>query len=166
MKEVLRRRFENYFEKTDEGFATMPDLILLDGGKGHVNAVEPMLRQMGITCPVFGLVKDQRHRTRAVATDDGEISIAKSRSAFNLATAIQDEVHRFAITYQAKKHRKNAYQLELTKVRGVGDKKAAKLITTFKTKEAMKAASVEQIAQTAGVNAQTAAQLKTIIDQM
>ena len=166
MKEVLRRRFENYFNKTDEGFSTMPDLILLDGGKGHVNAVEPMLREMGITCPVFGLVKDERHRTRAVATDDGEISIAKSRSAFNLATAIQDEVHRFAITYQANKHRRNAYQLELTKVRGVGDKKAAKLITTFKTKEAMKAATVEQIAATAGVNAETAQKLKDIIDEM
>ena len=166
MKEVLRRRFENYFETSDEGFSLMPDLIPLDGGKGQVNAVEPMLREMGISCPVFGLVKDQRHRTRAVATDNGEISISKSRSAFNLATAIQDEVHRFAITYQAKKHRKNAYQLELTKVRGVGDKKAAKLITTFKTKEAMKAATVEQIASTAGVNAETAAELKKIIDEM
>ena len=166
MREVLHRRFENYFEKTDEGFSIMPDLILLDGGKGHVNAVEPMLRKMGVNCPLFGLVKDSRHRTRAVATGEGEIALSKNRSAFNLATAIQDEVHRFAITYQAKKHRKNAYQLELTKVKGVGDKKAAKLITTFKTKEAMKGASVEQIAQTAGVNAETAAQLKAIIDEM
>ena len=166
MREVLHRRFENYFEKTDEGFSIMPDLILLDGGKGHVNAVEPMLRKMGVNCPLFGLVKDSRHRTRAVATGEGEIALSKNRSAFNLATAIQDEVHRFAITYQAKKHRKNAYQLELTMVKGVGDKKAAKLITTFKTKEAMKGASVEQIAQTAGVNAETAAQLKAIIDEM
>ncbi len=166
MKEVLRRRFENYFEKTDEGFSTMPDLILLDGGKGHVNTVEPMLRKMGIDCPVFGLVKDSRHRTRAVATGSGEISLTKSRGAFNLATAIQDEVHRYAITYQAKKHRKNAYQLELTKVKGVGDKKAAKLITTFKTKEALKAASIDEIAAAAGVNAQTARALKNVIDEM
>ena len=166
MKEVLRRRFENYFAKTDEGFSIMPDLILLDGGKGHVNAVAPMLREMGINCALFGLVKDSRHRTRAVATGSGEISLSKSRSAFNLATAIQDEVHRYAITYQAKKHRKNAYQLELTKVRGVGDKKAAKLITTFKTKDALKAASADEIAKTAGVNAETAAELKRIIDEM
>ena len=166
MKEVLRRRFENYFAKTDEGFSIMPDLILLDGGKGHVNAVAPMLREMGINCALFGLVKDSRHRTRAVATGSGEISLSKSRSAFNLATAIQDEVHRYAITYQAKKHRKNAYQLELTKVRGVGDKKAAKLITTFKTKETLKAASADEIAKTAGVNAETAAELKKIIDEM
>ena len=166
MKEVLRRRFENYFEKTDEGFSIMPDLILLDGGKGHVNAVAPMLREMGINCPLFGLVKDSRHRTRAVATGSGEISLSKNRSAFNLATAIQDEVHRYAITYQAKKHRKNAYQLELTKVRGVGEKKAAKLITTFKTKEALKAAGADEIARVAGVNAETAAELKAIIDEM
>ena len=166
MREVLRRRFENYFEKTDEGFSIMPDLILLDGGKGHVNAVAPLLREMGVNCPLFGLVKDSRHRTRAVATGEGEISLSKSRSAFNLATAIQDEVHRYAITYQAKKHRKNAYQLELTKVRGIGEKKAVKLLTTFKTKEALKAAGVEELARAAGVNADTAAQLKEIIDEM
>ena len=166
MREVLRRRFENYFEKTDEGFSIMPDLILLDGGKGHVNAVAPLLREMGVNCPLFGLVKDSRHRTRAVATGDGEISLSKSRSAFNLATAIQDEVHRYAITYQAKKYRKNAYQLELTKVRGIGEKKAVKLLTTFKTKEALKAAGVEELARAAGVNADTAAQLKAVIDEM
>ena len=166
MREVLRRRFENYFEKTDEGFSIMPDLLLLDGGKGHVNAVEPMLREMGVNCPLFGLVKDSRHRTRAVATGDGEIALSKNRSAFNLATAIQDEVHRYAITYQAKKHRKNAYQLELTKVRGVGKKKAVKLLTTFKTKEALKAATTQELAKTAGVNPETAAQLKAIIDEM
>ena len=166
MREVLRRRFENYFEKTDEGFSIMPDLILLDGGKGHVNAVAPLLREMGVNCPLFGLVKDSRHRTRAFATGDGEISLSKSRSAFNLATAIQDEVHRYAITYQAKKHRKNAYQLELTKVRGIGEKKAVKLLTTFKTKEALKAAGVEELARAAGVNADTAAQLKAVIDEM
>ena len=166
MREVLRRRFENYFAKTDEGFSIMPDLILLDGGKGHVNAVAPLLKEMGVECPLFGLVKDSRHRTRAVATGEGEIALAKNRSAFNLATAIQDEVHRYAITYQAKKHRKNAYQLELTKVKGVGEKKAAKLITTFKTKDVMKAASVEEIGRVAGVNADTAAALKEIIDEM
>ena len=167
MHEVLKRRLMHIVnQEGDEYFTRTPDLILLDGGKGHVNAVEPMLRKMGVNCPLFGLVKDSRHRTRAVATGEGEIALSKNRSAFNLATAIQDEVHRFAITYQAKKHRKNAYQLELTKVKGVGDKKAAKLITTFKTKEAMKGASVEQIAQTAGVNAETAAQLKAIIDEM
>lgn len=166
MQEVIERRFRNYFEKTDEGFSIMPDLILLDGGNGHVNAVTPVLERMGISCPMFGLVKDSKHRTRAVATGGGEISLVKCRAAFNLVTAIQDEVHRVAITYQAQRHKKNSYQLELTKVRGVGEKKAAKLITTFKTKEALKNASEEEIARTAGVNADAARQLKEIIEEM
>lgn len=166
MQEVIERRFRNYFEKTDEGFSIMPDLILLDGGNGHVNAVTPVLERMGISCPMFGLVKDSKHRTRAVATGGGEISLVKCRAAFNLVTAIQDEVHRVAITYQAQRHKKNSYQLELTKVRGVGEKKAAKLITTFKTKEALKNASEEEIARTAGVNDDAARQLKEIIEEM
>ena len=98
MAEVLQRRFRNYFEKTDEGFSTLPDLILLDGGQGHVNVITPLVRAMGIDVPIFGLVKDSKHRTRAVATGGGEISLTKSRAAFNLVTQIQDEVHRYAIT--------------------------------------------------------------------
>jgi excinuclease ABC subunit C len=166
MQEVIERRFRNYFEKTDEGFSIMPDLILLDGGNGHVNAVEPVLERMGVTCPLFGLVKDSKHRTRAVATGGGEISLAKCRAAFNLVTAIQDEVHRVAITYQAQKHKKNAHRLEITKVKGIGDKKAAKLITEYKTKEALKKATAEELAKTAGVNIDTARELKEIIDEM
>ena len=150
MQEVIERRFRNYFEKTDEGFSIMPDLILLDGGNGHVNAVEPVLERMGVTCPLFGLVKDSKHRTRAVATGGGEISLAKCR----------------AIIYQAQKHKKNAHRLEITKVKGIGDKKAAKLITEYKTKEALKKATVEELAKTAGVNIDTARELKEIIDEM
>ena len=166
MQEVIERRFRNYFEKTDEGFSVLPDLILLDGGNGHVNAVATVLEKMGINVPLFGLVKDSRHRTRAVATGGGEISLTKSRAAFNLVTAIQDEVHRVAISYQKQKRSKNAYQLELTKVKGIGNKKAAKLITTFKTKEAMKSADVRQLAEIAGVNMNVAKQLKEVIDEM
>lgn len=166
MCEVLERRFRNYFEKTDEGFSTLPDLILLDGGQGHVNTVTPVVRQMGITVPIFGLVKDSKHRTRAVATGGGEISLTKSRSAFNLVTRIQDEVHRYAITYQAQKHKKTSYQLELTKVKGIGEKKAVKLMTEFKTKDNLKKATVQQLAKAAGVNEQTAQQLFELIQEM
>lgn len=166
MAEVIERRFKNYFDKTDEGFSIMPDLILLDGGNGHVNTIAPILKRMGINCPLFGLVKDSKHRTRAVATGGGEISLSKCRAAFNLVTAIQDEVHRVAITYQKQKHKKNAYQLELTKVKGIGDKKAAKLITAFKTKEAMKSADVYELAAVAGVNIEIAEKLKEVIDEL
>lgn len=166
MQEVIERRFHNYFEKTDEGFSTLPDLILLDGGNGHVNAVEPVLKRMGINVPMFGLVKDSKHRTRAVATGGGEISLTKSRAAFNLVTAIQDEVHRVAIGYQRSKRKKNAFSLELTSVKGVGEKKAMKLITRFGTKEKLKNATLEEIRAVAGVNMQTAEELKKIIDDM
>ncbi|MDO5125194.1 MAG: excinuclease ABC subunit UvrC [Ruminococcus sp.] len=165
MCEVLERRFRNYFEKTDEGFSTLPDLILLDGGQGHVNTVTPVIRKMGINVPVFGLVKDSKHRTRAVATGGGEISLTKSRSAFNLVTRIQDEVHRYAITYQAQKHKKTSYQLELTKIKGIGEKKAIKLMTEFKTKENLKKASAEDIARTAGVNISVARELVDMLNE-
>ena len=166
MCEVLERRFRNYFEKTDEGFSILPDLILLDGGQGHVNTVTPVIRKMGIDVPVFGLVKDSKHRTRAVATGGGEISLTKSRSAFNLVTRIQDEVHRYAITYQAAKHRKSSYQLELTKVKGIGEKKAVKLMTEFKTKDNLKKATVEELAKAAGVSIATAEELHKLIQEM
>lgn len=166
MAEVLGRRFRNYFEKTDEGFATLPDLIFLDGGQGHVNTVTPVVRAMGIDVPIYGLVKDSKHRTRAVATGGGEISLTHARSAFNLVTAIQDEVHRYAITYQAKKHKKSSYQLELTKVKGIGEKKAIKLMTEFKTKDGLKAATPEQLAAAAGVNLETAQELAAVIAEM
>lgn len=166
MCEVLQRRFRNYFEKTDEGFSTLPDLILLDGGQGHVNTVTPVVREMGITVPIFGLVKDSKHRTRAVATGGGEISLTRSRSAFNLVTRIQDEVHRYSITYQAQKHKKTSYRLELTSVKGIGEKKAVKLMTEFKTKENLKKATVQELAKTAGVNEETAKQLYELIREM
>ena len=116
--------------------------------------------------PLYGLVKDDRHRTRAIATGDGEISLLKSRAAFNLVTEIQDEVHRVAITYQKLKRKKSAFGLELTKVRGIGDKKAAKLITAFKTKDALKAATEEELRAAAGISAEAAAELKKIIEEM
>jgi len=166
MAEVIERRFRNYFEKTDEGFSTLPDLILLDGGTGHVNVITPLVRAMGISVPIFGLVKDSRHRTRAVATGGGEISLSNSRAAFRLVTQIQDEVHRFAITYQAKKHKKTSYQLELTKVKGIGEKKAVKLMTEFKTKEKLKEATAEELAAAAGVNIETARELYAVIHEL
>lgn len=165
MCEVLERRFRNYYEKTDEGFSTLPDLILLDGGQGHVNTVTPVIRSMGIEVPVFGLVKDSKHRTRAVATGGGEISLTKSRSAFNLVTRIQDEVHRYAITYQAAKHKKTSYQLELTKIKGIGEKKAIKLMTEFKTKDNLKRASAPEIARAAGINLNAAQQLSDMLNE-
>ncbi len=150
MQEVLHRRFENYFDPdcSDTGFATMPDLIFLDGGRGHVAAVAPMLKDMGVPCPVYGLVKDDRHRTRAVIAPDGsEIVISKNRAVFNMLTRLQDEVHRYTITFQTKKHSAQTFESELTKISGIGPKKAKALFTEFRTKQALKEATPEEISK-------------------
>lgn len=159
MQEVIERRFNRYKEGEDEGFSRMPDLILLDGGKGHVNAVTQVIEDMGINVPVFGIVKDSKHRTRAITSGGEEISITKTKAAFMLLTRIQDEVHRFAISYMKSVHNKNTYELELTKIKGIGIKKAQKLMIHFKTKESLKKATPEELGKVAGVNADIASQL-------
>lgn len=108
MREVIGRPFEEYRRaEAPEGFGRLPDLILLDGGKEwHVAAVRlPLLRQMGIDVPVYGMVKDDKHRTRAIAEDGGEIT-RSNRAAFTLISTIQDEVHRFAIGYHRQQRKK------------------------------------------------------------
>lgn len=159
MCEAVERRFKRYLEGDDEGFSTLPDLILLDGGKGHVATVTPVVRALGINVPIYGLVKDSKHRTRAATASDREISLTSYRRAFALVTAIQDEVHRYAITFTKARHKKNSFALELTSVKGIGEKKAQKLMTEYKTRAALEAATEYELAKTAGVNAATAAEL-------
>lgn len=160
MREVLSRRFTHYHQQDDEYFSKMPDLVLLDGGKGHVAAVLPVIRELGVNCAVYGLVKDSNHRTRGIVDEDGrEILISKHKSAFMLLTQIQDEVHRFAISYQKKKRSKSLYELELTKIKGIGVKKAQAILAHYKTKELLKEATVEEIMKIAGVNEQIASEV-------
>lgn len=166
MREVLVRRFNRYFEGVDKGFSRLPDLIFVDGGKGHINAVEPVLQEMGITVPVFGLVKDNRHRTRAIASSGSEISVSSTKSAFMLITRIQDEMHRFAISYQRTKHAKTSYELELTKIKGIGIKKAQRLLTKYKTKNALKSATIEEISKLLGVKEEIAAEVYSFIEKL
>lgn len=157
MNEVLRRRFRHYYED-DEGstFKILPDLILLDGGQPQVNAVLPVVKQMNIDVPVFGMVKDNKHRTRAIAYDGGEIEINSHRSAFTLVSSIQEEVHRFAITYHHKKHQKSSFSSSLTKIEGIGEKKAKALLKKFKTIGAIKRATAEQLAQVQSISKKNA----------
>lgn len=166
MQEVITRRFNEYFSGTDEGFKRLPDLILLDGGKGHVNVVRQAMKQFDLNVPVFGLVKDNKHRTRAIATNGGEIAVSRTSGAFVLMTKIQDEVHRFAISYMKSRHTKKSFSMELTKVKGIGIKKAQKIIVEFKTTEALKKATKEQLAAAAGINMDVAEQLYNLIQNM
>lgn len=166
MKEAITRRLNHYLAQDEEGFSRLPDLILLDGGQGHVNTISPVVTEFGLAIPVFGMVKDQKHRTRAISSTGGEISLSANRAAFHLLTQIQDEVHRFSVAYMHSLHAKSSYQLELTKVRGIGEKKAQKLLLYFKTLGNLQKASPEELAKIAGVNEDTASQLYQAIQEM
>ena len=157
MNEVLTRRFKHYYEDDDDStFKILPDLILLDGGQPQVNAVLPVIRQMKLDVPIFGMVKDNKHRTRAIAYDGGEIEINSHRAAFTLVSSIQEEVHRFAITYHHKKHQKSSFSTSLTNINGIGDKKAKALLKHFKTISAIKSSSVDDLLQVKGISKKNA----------
>jgi len=164
MQEVLRRRMQRYLDG-DEGFSPLPDLILLDGGKGHVAAVAQVLDELKISVPLFGLVKDSKHRTRAIAKEGGEISVSANKALFKLLTNIQDEVHRYSITFQRVKHKQKTYSLELTEVKGIGEAKAHALLKEFKTKQGMKEATVEQLRITAKISPEKAQELYEFIQE-
>ncbi len=171
MREVIRRRLEELLRARQEGdsgpqnaFAVQPDLILLDGGKTHVAAVAPILEEFGLDIPLFGMVKDQKHRTRAIATNGGEISVREKQAAFALLTRIQDEVHRFAISYMKAKHKKSSFELTVTQIPGIGPKRAQKLLLAFPTKEKLRAASPEELAKACGAGLETARALHELLE--
>ena len=153
MNEVLTRRFEEYFKNPDsgEGFGQLPDLILLDGGKGQVSAVRPVLEKFGLEIPLFGMVKDNHHRTRAITDEGHEISISSKRRAFTLVSGIQDEVHRYAIGYHRKKHSKRSFAMGLTDIEGIGPTRAKALMLRFRTTERIKSAEIEELMKVRGM---------------
>lgn len=147
MAEVIGRRFDEYYkaEKADEGFGKLPDLILLDGGKGQVAVVKKVLREMNIDVPLFGLVKDDKHRTRAVTGDGGEISVSSRRALFTFLSKMQDEVHRFAIGYHHSRRSKNTFKSSLTDIDGIGKKRARAMLKYFRTIDNISKADLEAI---------------------
>ena len=154
MAEVLTRRFEEYSKAQKDGvtagFGRLPDLILLDGGKGQVSAVLPVIAQAGLSIPVFGMVKDDHHRTRAIVSDKGEIAIRPNRSVFTFVTNIQDEVHRYAITFN-RQQRKRVLGSSLEEIPGIGRKRAKKLLRFFRTIKNISHATVEELEQAPGM---------------
>lgn len=158
MNEVLTRRLSEYEKSKDstEGFGKLPDLILLDGGVGQVHAVEPVLREFGLKIPLFGMVKDNRHRTRAISGDGGEIAINSKRQVFTLVSEIQNEVHRFSVAYHHQKHAKRGLSLSLTEIEGVGEKRASALLKYFKTMTAIKNAGVDELSKAPGITSAVA----------
>ena len=158
MAEVLDRRLARYeLEKeTGEGFGRLPDLILLDGGHGQVSAVEPVLRKHGISVPLFGMVKDGNHRTRAIALSGGEIALSSKRRAFTLVSEIQEEVHRFAVSFHRTRRKSSSLSSTLTDIPGIGPSRAKALLKHFKTISAIRSATPEQLCAVDGISEKTA----------
>ena len=154
MAEVIERRILRYFEEKDsgEGFGRLPDLILLDGGSGQVNAVKPVLEKYGLDIPLFGMVKDSHHRTRAIACSGDELSLTSKRAAFTLVSTIQEEVHRYSVEYHRNRRKKASLSSSLTSINGIGESRCKALLRHFKTVKAVSQASVEELAAVKGMN--------------
>ena len=144
MYQAVSRRFKHYVDN-DEKFADLPDLLLIDGGDVHAGVAEQALSDLGLTVPVFGMVKDDRHRTRALIRSDGrEIGIKGNQAVFSLVGAIQEETHRFAIEYQ-RSLRSEGFASKLDAIPGVGEKRRADLIKSFKSVKAIREANLSRL---------------------
>lgn len=159
MEEVLTRRFTHESNGEFDSFARLPDLILMDGGRGQVNIALKVLNDLGIRIPVCGMVKDDHHRTRGLYFNNVEIPIDTSSEGFRLITRIQDEAHRFAIEYHRSLRSKEQVHSILDDIPGIGDTRRKALLRKFKSVENIRDASEEELAQTESMNAGSARQV-------
>ena len=156
MYQVIKRRFRHY-KDGDKGFRDAPDLLLIDGGVNHANVALNALRELDLDFPVFGMVKDDRHRTRALVTPQGqEIAIDANPSVFALIGNIQEETHRFAITYHRKLRSKRLRYSELDRIPGIGPKRKQELLKTFQSITAISQASMLELERLLPKDAATA----------
>ncbi len=161
MEEVLTRRFEHGLSEIDNDdvagkFSKFPDLILMDGGRGQVNICEDVLSKLGLSIPVCGMVKDDNHRTRGLYFNNKELKISRSSEGFHLITRIQDEAHRFAITFHRKLRGKEQVHSVLDDIPGIGPKRRRALMKNFESLDDIKNATLEQLGEVEGFNAAAA----------
>jgi excinuclease ABC subunit C len=167
MKEVMQRRFTHGLKEREqleeEGkelelgkFALLPDLILIDGGLGQVNAVLPILKELNLNIPVCGMVKDDKHRTRGLIYNGQEITVPISSHAFRLITNVQDEAHRFAISYHRSLRSKTVVKSQLDEVPGIGPARRQALLKKFGSLKNIKSATIEELSEVQGMNKKTA----------
>ena len=159
MREAISRRIEHLLSDTKGSFSEYPDLMLIDGGKGHVSVVKDVLREYQIDIPVFGMVKDDYHKTRALCNEDSEINIAKDRSIFSFIYRIQEEVHRFTVGRTTNAKRSTLKHSSLENISGIGPAKAKKLLQHFGTLTAIKQADISALAEAPGISAKDAEQI-------
>lgn len=176
MEEALTRRLQHGLDeqaRIDAGeldaaqakFSVFPNVLFVDGGQGHVNVAKGVMDALGLNIPVFGIVKDDNHRTRGVVSPEGEIPIDKSSEAFMLLANIQDEMHRRAITYHKQLHTKKSLASELENIAGVGEVRRKALQRHFKSMKAIRAASIDELSQVKGVDRRTAERIYSYFRQ-
>ena len=161
MEEVLMRRFEHGLSEIENDeiagkFSKFPDLILMDGGRGQVNICEDVLSKLGLSIPVCGMVKDDNHRTRGLYFNNKELKISRSSEGFHLITRIQDEAHRFAITFHRKLRGKEQVHSVLDDIPGIGPRRRRALMKSFESLEDIKRATLDRLCEVEGFNAAAA----------
>ena len=158
MREVLMRRLKYCKEDFDgkSPYSSSPNLILMDGGISQVRVAKNVVREYGLTIPVFGMVKDGKHRTRTIVDENGKEYEIKSNELFNLVTFLQDEVHNTAIEYHRKLRQNRVRESELDKIDGIGEKKKKALLQRFKSVRKIKETSVEELCMVDGINEELA----------
>ena len=159
MEEVLTRRLTHYMEQ-DKKFMPLPDVLLIDGGEQHAKVARRVTERFGLAIPIFGMVKDDRHRTRALVTPEGrEIGIKGTQAVFTLIGRIQEETHRFAITYNRQSHGRSVRGSALDEIPGVGEARRTALLRRFKSVKAVREASLEELEEVVPRNAAAAVYL-------
>jgi len=152
MQEVIFRRFKHAEKENDDKFSKMPDLILLDGGRGHLNAVLEVLNDINVNVCAAGMVKDGKHRTRGLVTIQGEIDLSGRLPVLRLITAIQDEAHRFALEYNKKLRSKRYSGSTLDEIEGIGAKRKKALIKHFGSISKIREADVDELSKVEGIS--------------
>ena len=168
MKETLRRRLKYVANKDLEKnpFGPEPDLILMDGGITQIRAAKEIVREYNLTIAVYGMVKNDKHRTRALMNEDGkEYLISDKPTLFNFVTFLQDEVHKTAIEYHRKLREKEITKSELDTIEGIGEKRKQALLKKFKSVEKIKAATIEELCEVDGITEKIAKNIKNMLDE-
>lgn len=160
MKEVLRRRFTRW-ENGDTSFSELPDLLLIDGGIGQVNAAAEVLKSFALDIPVYGMVKDNRHRTRSLLGVFGEYRLQDKPELWRFIASVQNEAHRFAITYNRKLTEKRYKKSLLDDIPGIGQKRKIALLKHFGSFSGVQKAAVEDLAAVSGMSEKLAKQVYT-----
>lgn len=152
MTEAISRRLDHIGAGENDSMNAYPDLLLLDGGRGHVSVIKQLLREKGFDIPVFGMVKDEHHKTRTLTDEDGEINIARQADVFRLIYGIQEEVHRYTVSRMTNAKRKTLKVSSLEQVKGIGPAKAKALTEHFRSFSKLKSATEAELREVPGIS--------------